>query len=133
MKLRSVLFTFLSILPVALFAADTAKNCGCACCKGKEVCCCHAGDEKPAPAADAAPAPQMHPLKGVVVDVLADKSALLVKHEDIPGVMRAMTMMFRVDAETLARVKKGDAITAQMGRDTEKKWILRDVQVVTKS
>lgn len=131
MKLRSVLLAFVSLLPAALFAADSAKNCGCACCKGKEVCCCHAGDEKPAAtAADSAPAPQTHPLKGVVVEVLADKSALVVKHEDIPGVMRAMTMMFRVEAEVLARVKKGDAITAQMGRDAEKKWILRDVKIV---
>lgn len=134
MKIRPVLLALVSLLPVALFAADSAKNCGCACCKGKEVCCCHAGDEKPAATpAEAAPAPQLHPLKGVVVEILADKSALVVKHEEIPGVMRAMTMMFRVEAEVLARVKKGDAITAQMGRDAEKKWILRDVQVVTKS
>lgn len=131
MKLRPVLLAFVSLLPAALFAADSAKNCGCACCKGKEVCCCHASDEKPAAtAADSASAPQTHPLKGVVVEVLADKSALVVKHENIPGVMRAMTMMFRVEAEVLSRVKKGDAITAQMGRDAEKKWILRDVKIV---
>lgn len=130
MKLRSLLLALVSFLPAALFAADSAKNCGCACCKGKEVCCCHADEEKSAPVADAAPAPQLHPLKGLVVEVLADKSALVVKHEEVPGVMHAMTMMFRVEAETLARVKKGDAITAQMGRDAEKKWILRDVKVV---
>jgi len=131
MKIRPLLLTLVSLLPAALFAADAAKNCGCACCKGKEVCCCHSGDEKSAAAADATPAPQLHPLKGVVVEVLAEKSALVVKHEDIPGVMRAMTMMFRVDAEVLARVKKGDAITAQLGRDAEKKWFLRDVKVGT--
>ncbi len=78
------------------------------------------------------PASPMHPLKGVIVDVFTDKSALLVKHEEIPGVMRAMTMLFLVDAETAGRVKKGDTITGQMGRDENKKWILRDVKVVTK-
>ena len=77
-------------------------------------------------------AAQLHPLTGVVVEVMADKQALLVKHEEIPGVMRAMTMMFRVEADVLAKVKKGDAIKAQMGRNDEGKWILRDVQVVTK-
>jgi Cu/Ag efflux protein CusF len=46
--------------------------------------------------------------------------------------MRAMTMMFLVDAETLARVKKGDTITAQMGRNADNKWVLRDVKVVAK-
>lgn len=85
---------------------------------------------------DAAPAekaaPKFYPLTGIVVDVLADKQALLVKHDEIPGVMRAMTMMFRVEAGVLTQVKKGDAIRAQMGRNDEGKWILRDVQVVTK-
>ena len=118
------------VLPLLSHAAEASKNCGCACCKGKEVCCCHSGDEKPEAKADAAPAPKLHPLKGVVMDVMAEKSALIVKHEEIPGVMRAMTMMFRVDADVLTRVKKGDAITAQMGRDENNKWILRDVQVV---
>lgn len=84
----------------------------------------HGGTEKPAA--------KFHPLKGVVTNVLAEKSALVVKHEEIPGVMRAMTMMFLVDAETLAHVKKGDAITAQMGRNEDNKWVLRDVKVVPK-
>lgn len=77
------------------------------------------------------PAPKFHPLTGVVVEVMAEKQALLVKHDEIPGVMRAMTMMFRVEAGVLGQVKKGDAIKAQMGRNEENKWILRDVQVVT--
>ena len=92
----------------------------------------HAQDHAAHGAADK-PAAQFHPLKGVVVDVLADKPALVVKHEEIPGVMRAMTMMFLVDADTAARVKKGDAITGQMGRDENKKWVLRDVKVEAKS
>ncbi len=92
----------------------------------------HAQDHAAHGAAEKPPSP-MHPLKGVIVDVFTEKSALLVKHEEIPGVMRAMTMMFLVDADTLARVKKGDAITGQMGRNENKKWILRDVKVVTKS
>lgn len=75
-------------------------------------------------------APKRHPLKGVVVAVDAEQSALRVKHEDIPGVMRAMTMQFKVDASTLKTVKAGDAITAQMSR-AGAIWWLHDVKVVS--
>lgn len=67
--------------------------------------------------------PKRHPLKGVIVDVLADKQALLVKHEAIPGVMRAMTMQLKTDAETLQTVKKGQAITALLVRKADGWWI----------
>ncbi|CAM2987787.1 copper-binding protein [Rariglobus hedericola] len=70
-------------------------------------------------------APARHPLKGVVLDVLAEKSALLVKHEEIPGVMKAMTMLLKVDAETLKSdaAKKGAAITGQLVRKTDGWWL----------
>lgn len=101
--------------------AAEGKNCGCACCVGKAVCCCHAGEEA---AASEAPG---HALKGVVVDVLAGKQSLLVKHEEIPGVMKAMTMLFHVEADTLAAVKKGDTITARMTNE-DGGWWLREVK-----
>ena len=87
--------------------------------------------EHPAPTPAGKPAAKFHPLTGVVTDVMTERSALMVKHDEIPGVMRAMTMMFRVEADVLAKVKKGDAIKAQMGRDENNKWILREVEVVT--
>jgi mono/diheme cytochrome c family protein len=66
----------------------------------------------PKPATTAAPAapavaekPRLH---GVIQDVLADRSSLVIKHEDIPGVM--LTMAFRVDAGTLQAAQKGQAI-----------------------
>lgn len=70
-----------------------------------------------------------HPLKGVVTAVDTGLSALRVKHEEIPGVMRAMTMLFKVDAATLKAVKPGDAITALMTRE-EGEWRLYEVKVV---
>jgi protein SCO1/2 len=76
------------------------------------------------------PGARMFPLTGVVVEVLADRQALLVKHDDIPGVMPPMTMRFYVEADVLARVKKGDAISAQTTRTREGRWILREVEVV---
>jgi Cu/Ag efflux protein CusF len=73
--------------------------------------------------------PKRHPLKGVVVDVLADKSALLVKHEEIPGVMKAMTMLLQVDADTLKSpaATKGAAITGMLVRKADG-WWLEEVQ-----
>ena len=81
----------------------------------------------PAPAAQTATAPVGHPLRGVIVAVLPEKSALLVKHEEIPGVMSAMTMLLKVDAATLAAAKKDQAITATLVRQ-EDGWWLREVK-----
>lgn len=74
--------------------------------------------------------PKKHPLKGIVTDLLPAQDALMVKHEAIPGVMRAMTMMFVVDPAVLKAVKKGDAITALMYRTADGDWRLDDVKVV---
>lgn len=100
-----------------LGAAEPSRNCGCACCTGKEVCCCHAGDapaEKPA-------APKRHPVKGVVVDVLPDLRSLSVKHEAIPGLMPAMTMVFRVDDATLRAAAKGQQVTGEIW-EADRAW-----------
>ena len=70
----------------------------------------------PAAAGPAQAEPARYPLKGVIVEVQPDQSALLVKHEDIPGLMPAMTMLFKVDAATLKTAVKGRAITATVVR-----------------
>ena len=80
-------------------------------------------------AGSTAEAPRGHPLKGVIVAVLGEKSALLVKHEEIPGVMKAMTMLLKVDAPTLAAAKKDQAITATLVRKADG-WWLENVQPV---
>lgn len=112
MKLTPLFF----VLPVLLPSIASACACGCA---------------EAAPSAVVASvesqAPARHALKGVVVDVLADKSALLVKHEEIPGVMKAMTMLLTVDAAALKAVKKGDAITGSLVKKTDG-WWLEDVK-----
>ncbi|MEN9842081.1 MAG: hypothetical protein RL376_1881 [Verrucomicrobiota bacterium] len=85
-------------------APATATEAACACC-------------------DAPGSGPGHPLKGVIVDVVAEKKALLVKHEEIPGVMRAMTMLLKVDAPTLAAAQKGQAITATLHKHTDGWWL----------
>jgi Cu/Ag efflux protein CusF len=126
-----------ALAPITLRAAaekTTDKNCGCACCKGKAVCCCNTEAAAPAsptaanPSAPAAaPEIKRYALRGVVVALDADKSALRVKHEEIPGFMRAMTMQFKVDAPTLAAAKIGATLTGQMSRQG-KDWVLEDVK-----
>lgn len=77
-------------------------------------------------------APARHPLKGVVVEVMAERSALLVKHEEIPGVMKAMTMLLKVDAVGLKAAKKGEAVTGMLVRKADG-WWLEDVNAATGS
>lgn len=105
---------------MAAFVSLVAAGCGAADSKSTAT--------PPAKKADVAA--QRHPLKGVVTGVDANLSAMRVKHEEIPGVMRAMTMLFKVDAATLKAVKTGDAITALMTREAGE-WRLYEVKVVS--
>ena len=129
MKKTSLLPGLLTLLGLTLAAhAAPGANCGCSCCQDRpkgEACCCNetATPAKPANAAEV----KRHALKGVVTSVLPERSALMVKHEEIPGFMRAMTMMFKVDAATLRNVKKGDAITGMMSRQGDE-WVLDEVR-----
>lgn len=70
-----------------------------------------------------------HPLRGVITRVEPDTSSLMVKHEEIPGVMRAMIMRFKVAPEVVKNFKIGDAITAEMSR-VNNEWHLDDVKLV---
>jgi len=126
----------LALLPAALSAtpagpgdakteAKESQNCGCACCKGQDTCCCH--EEAAAPGAKPADAAKRHPVKGVIVDVYADRSALMVKHEAIPGYMPAMTMLFKVDDATLRAAVKGRAIAGTLVERDGEFW-LEDVK-----
>lgn len=88
-----------------------------------------AAEKSPAPpaAAEAPAAPKRHPLRGVITSVIADKSAFMVKHEEIPGVMRAMTMLFKVDEAAFKAFKVGDALTGLMFRQGNT-WVLEEVK-----
>ena len=63
-------------------------------------------------------------VRGVVRETRPAKSQLVVKHEEIPGYMDAMTMPFQVrDAKILDSVKAGDAITFQLHVTDKDHWI----------
>ena len=113
MKTTRLLLALLAFAPAALFAHHDTPAA-------------HADPAKESPKADAA---KRYPLKGVIVDVLPDQTALLVKHEEIPGFMGAMTMLFKVDAATFKAAAKGRAITALLVQKEDGFW-LEDVKPV---
>ncbi len=108
MKLSLLIAALLAVAPG--FAASSPKN----------------PPETP-PASGAQPE-RRHPLRGSITAVHPDRSAIMVKHEAIPGVMRAMTMLFRVDDATLKTVEKGQTITAMMSRRADE-WWLHEVKI----
>jgi protein SCO1/2 len=62
------------------------------------------------------PAEQRYPLRGVIIAVNPDRKSLTVSHEDIPGLMPAMTMEFRISGGDLAIVRSGERIRAELVR-----------------
>ena len=119
----------LPALVAPLSAATETAPAGCDCEKDAATVGPVPSTTATASTAPEAPtAPRGHPLKGVIVAVVAEKSALLVKHEEIPDVMDAMTMLLKVDAATLAAAKKDQAITARLVKKADG-WWLQDVKI----
>ncbi len=71
-----------------------------------------------------------HAVRGEIVSLLPDRGALLVDHEEVPGVMMAMTMAFQVDPRVLDAVQPGQEITARMERRDDGKWWLFSIRIV---
>lgn len=112
---------------LALLSSASLHAAG-ACCSAQPAAAAAETDSAAEAATETAAKPAAgHPLRGVIVAVLAEKSSLLVKHEEIPGVMRAMTMLLKVDADTLAAARKDQAITATLLKKPDG-WWLQDVK-----
>lgn len=79
-----------------------------------------------APATDNAP---RYPLHGTIVGLFPDKGMLLIKHDEVPGLMKAMTIGFRVQPEVFKEVRKGETITATLVV-REDDFYLENVKVV---
>jgi Cu/Ag efflux protein CusF len=71
-----------------------------------------------------------HAVTGKIVSVLTDRKALLVAHEEVPGVMMAMTMSFQVDPRVLDLVKPEQNILARMERRDDGKWWLFSIRIL---
>jgi len=61
-------------------------------------------------------APKKHyPLPAEVISTLPQRGLLIVKHDEIPGLMPAMTMQYEVvDPKQIDDLKPGDRITAAL-------------------
>jgi protein SCO1/2 len=80
---------------------------------------------------ESAAGPLRYPLSGQVVAVDAEKAALRVAHDRIPGYMDAMTMRFPVpDRESMAEVKERDHITATLVVAVDNRYWLEDLKIV---
>jgi len=67
-------------------------------------------------------------VKGMVTRVLEDRRLVMVKHEEIPGVMRAMTMAFTVPEEVWDKLSPGVYLTGILGGGRGD-WRLSDVKL----
>jgi protein SCO1/2 len=60
-------------------------------------------------------ADKLYEIKGKVVDVDTKKPAVTLDHEDIPGLMKAMEMEFRVESDKLLEgLKPGDQVQGRV-------------------
>jgi len=80
--------------------------------------------EQPPSAQSAGKGSKSYQVKGVVEEVLPEKKQVVIKHEDIPGYMDAMTMKFDVKSTNeLAGLKPGDDISFRMIVTDDDGWI----------
>ena len=87
-----------------------------------------AGRPRVAPLIMAQVQQSLHRGVGVVTDVNHETGSLTVNHEDIPGLMPKMEMLFRVDPPDLSKgVRPGDKIEFSVEAKTYK---IRELKVV---
>jgi protein SCO1 len=81
--------------------------------------CRPSGGASEATPADGIPPIPGKPIRGTVIEVLADRSAVLLDHEAVPGALAPGRNEFRVEAAELAALSNGIRITARLVDDPE--------------
>lgn len=71
--------------------------------------------------------PQSYPLTGEVISVDAARNVLVVRHDEIPGFMPAMTMEFIVSPGDVAVAKPGQKIRGQLLQSEKGDWRLEQI------
>jgi Cu/Ag efflux protein CusF len=121
---RRIGVTF-GILPRGVAVAAVALGLGSC------LSCAFASDDLAArltPFATAQVHQNLHQGFGVVTDINDETGSLTVNHEDIPGLMPKMEMLFRVDPPSLSKgVRPGDRIQFLVEAKTFK---IRELKVV---
>jgi hypothetical protein len=72
---------------------------------------------------DDAQAVRGFPMKGRIVSVVPEHGSLIVQHDEIPGVMRAMTMELQADPDVLAAAAPNRELLARIERRGKSWWI----------
>lgn len=112
------------MMAIVLTAMPAWADAGCPSCAAASASPATAVQNKEvAQEEDAAPV-----LWGVVISVLPEKGGLLIKHEEIPGVMKAMTMLLKVDEATLKVAKSNQVVKGRLVRQ-ENVWWLKDARL----
>jgi protein SCO1/2 len=77
------------------------------------------------------PAQQRFPFHGMVINTEPRGKQALIQHDNIPGLMKGMTMPFNIkDDKTLAALRPGDTLQATLVKQQYESW-LEDVKVVS--
>jgi Cu/Ag efflux protein CusF len=69
-----------------------------------------------------------HALRGEVTRVLEERKLVMVRHEEIPGFMKAMTMAFTVPEADWPKLTPGTYLTATM-YGSRGNWRLEDIVI----
>jgi protein SCO1 len=76
------------------------------------------------PVTETGEAQRVFQVKGIVMEVNAPEKEVEIKHEEIPGYMKAMTMPFEVrDTNELAGLEPGDSVSFRMIVTESEGWI----------
>lgn len=106
MRRRSLLLLLVLALPAVLPAADPAPRKPCLPC---------AEEDKNAE--------RGYPVKGRILGTDPERNQVLLKHEAIPGVMRAMTMPFNVDPAIIGGLKRDQVILGRIEKRGREWWL----------
>ncbi|MBL8823763.1 MAG: copper-binding protein [Planctomycetia bacterium] len=72
---------------------------------------------------------KVYDLRGTIMSIDKEKNMVMLDHEDIPGLMRAMKMSFPVeDAKLLTNLKEGDKVQGMIKARADGKNIISDLQ-----
>jgi protein SCO1 len=66
-----------------------------------------------------------HPLTGQIISVDLERGTALVRHDEIPGYMPAMTMEFRMAPGDLENAREGQRIRARLIEQDGEFWLVR--------
>ena len=109
---RVLLVLLCLALPAALPAADPAPRKPCLPCEEEDK-----------------NAERGYPVKGRILGTDPERAQVLLKHEAIPGVMRAMTMPCSVDPKVLPGLKRDQVILGRIEK-RGKEWWLFNIRIL---